>query len=382
MKRYELKTFVRYLTNDLLEQYFKSRDFPFDQKLDTSAPETLKTYINNLEETVSKEINIDFANANEISTEHGILTLVDLLKDNDINIQDEIANLENYQCQALYVLTNYRDLFEDASILYYVEDLRGKTERKGVAHVNINKNTLIERTKDLEYALRTHLMSRDGRGQNCQIEVYPYEDRICFLAYPEDHLKAQFQYVKNKLVRTTTKPVFEIIWIYYPKIRKIELSCNFRGKRITELLKMFGEIILEDLTGIDEQQKTYNFNEVLSPEFNLFGELADSLEYTRLTQLRLSNKYANKDRITFETASENEDGMFAMRETIKRHNIDAKFWNVTQATFKLKFEGKGNRGSVTMRISYPDRCNLSDTPTHLKAKKYLNLWGLENNGIG
>jgi hypothetical protein len=62
---------------------------------------------------------------------------------------------------------------------------------------------------------------------------------------------------------------------------------------------------------------------------------------------------------------------------IKDLGLNTDQLNVTQATFKIKFEGAGNKGSVTAMITFPDKCNLSTTPTHQKAKEYLKYWKLE-----
>lgn len=56
MKRYELQTFVRYLTNDLLGQYFKNRKIPFASNLNTEEPQTVEDYVNSLKENQQNQI--------------------------------------------------------------------------------------------------------------------------------------------------------------------------------------------------------------------------------------------------------------------------------------------------------------------------------------
>ena len=385
-RRYELRTFAKYLPYELLKNYFISRNYPFDEKLVNEKSESIdvETYINGLEQEIVKKINLDFAYANELSTEDGILSIVDYFNDSGIDLQVEVKELENPQSQALYTITNYSKLFENAFIRYYADDLTNKKERIGIAQIDFDDDTLNKRTKDMEYALQTYLMANDGRGQNCKIELYRYQDRICFLAYPEDYLKTAFRYnPKGTLERTTTKDVFEIIYIYYPEKRKLELSCKLRSpKRVKDLMKMFGDILLEDDTGFDDFQKTYELNKLLEEDFNFYSEPEDKVEYIRLKKLRLANKYDTKERITIETDSENEDGMLPMREALRQRNVNAKFWFVNQATIKLKYEGTGNKGGVTTQITFPDGCTLNDTSeNHRKTKRYLELWGL-TNGYG
>ena len=385
-RRYELRIFLKYLPHVLLKAYFTSRNYPFEEKQinEKTTPFEIEKYISSFEPNIIEKINLDFAYANELSTENGILSIVDYFKDNNIDLQLEIKDLENPQSQALYTLINYKELFENAFFRYYTDDLSQKKERVGIAHVDFDKETLEKRTRDLEYALQTYLMANDGRGQNCKIELYRYQDRICFLAYPEDYLKTTFKYTtKGTLERVTTKDVFEIIYIYYPEKRKLELSCKLRSpKRIKELMKMFGEILLEDTTGLADFQKTYELSKLLEPDFNFSFDPEDRIDYVRLKQLRFANKYDPKEKVTLEIDSENEDGLVPMREVLKRRNMNPKFWFVNQATIKLKYEGTGHKGSVTAQITYPDGCTLVDTSEyHRKTKVYLEKWGL-TNGYG
>lgn len=382
-RRYELRTFVKYLPYELLKDYFTSRNYPFDQKQisEKSEPIDVEAFINGLDPKIVEQINLDFAYANELSSENGILSLIDYLKDNNISVQGEITELEGSQCQALYILMKYPKLFEKAFVRYYVDDLSTKKKREGVAKVEFNKETLNKRTKDLEYALQTYLMANDGRGKNCKIDVYRYKDRICFLAHPEDYLKTAFRYSpKGKLERVAVKDVFEIIYIYYPEKRILQLSSKLRSpKRVKALLKMFGEVLLEDITGLDDFQKNYELDRLLDDDFNFYSEPKDKIEYIRLKQLRLINKYDNREKIILEIDSENEDGMLPMREVLKKRNIKPKFWFVNQATIKLKYEGAGRKGSVTAQITHPDGCSLADTSdNHIRTQEYLELWGLTN----
>lgn len=379
-QRYELRNFVRYLSHNLLRDYFSSRNysFPLEVLNDKTKAEEIEQFINTLEPKIIEKINLDFASINELSTEEGILILVDYLKTQNIELQAEIQDLDNYQCQAFYAFSNYPIFFDEASILFYVKDLPYK-ERTGIRKLQLDEEMLRNKVVDLEHSLQSYLVAKDGRGKNCKVEIYQYPDRICFLAYPEDYTKTVFIYnEKQELSKITNKSVFEIVYLYYPEEGKLELNCKFRGERINDLMKIFGEVVLEDLTGFDNYLNTYELNKILSSDFTLFYEPTDKIEYIQLKQLRLvQNKGGNKRRVTLETDEKSEDGMLPMKKLVEERHINPSDWLVNQTRIKFKFEGKGNKGSVTAELTFPDSCNLKDTSENQrKAKDYLSRWGL------
>ena len=107
-----------------------------------------------------------------------------------------------------------------------------------------------------------------------------------------------------------------------------------------------------------------------------FIRLEDQIEDIRVKLLRFDYKFARGQRMTLEMNQ--EGGLKPMQELMKHKGANAQFYNITQARIYIKFPGKGRRGSVTIQITAPDKCNLNDSPLHLKAKEYLRFWNLEN----
>jgi len=179
--------------------------------------------------------------------------------------------------------------------------------------------------------------------------------------------------------RNVVKPVFEVAYIYYPNEGKLELSVNLGNKRKTDLVEIFNRIVLQDESPINDNQQAYDFNRILLSEFDMPPKLEDKVSWAYLKQIRLSYRYSHAKKIILEVDDKNTDGAKAIHEMIKELGLNTELLNVTQATFKLKFEGAGNKGSVTAMITFPDKCNLADSPTHQKVKEYFKYWKLELN---
>ena len=107
---------------------------------------------------------------------------------------------------------------------------------------------------------------------------------------------------------------------------------------------------------------------------------ADEVEEVYLKGITLIAKYSGKERITI--AVETAIGVETIKDKLKKLHINLSDYNVNQAVIYLKFKGEGRKGSVTMRLSYPDRDNLNDSHYHQKAKVYVNKWGLLNESRG
>ena len=275
----------------------------------------------------------------------------------------------------MHCFIKHPELFRQASILFHLSDLKAKAERAGLR--KRPSREIQARSPALEKALSGYLLSEDGRGRNCKIDIYPDRDRLCLIAHPEDFIKSDLEYKDNQLRKTSRRPSFEIVFIYYPDEGRLELTTKGGRKRENALFNIFNEIVLEDTKPVLEFQKIYDLNKLLDKDFAFTRELEDQIEYIQLKQIKFCYKYNPKKKITLELNE--REGIQPAHEFIKELNINNNNVDVIQATIKMKFPGEGRKGGVTMQITHPDRCNLNDSPLHIRARKYLKSWGFENN---
>jgi hypothetical protein len=80
----------------------------------------------------------------------------------------------------------------------------------------------------------------------------------------------------------------------------------------------------------------------------------------------------SKRRIIIE--ADTTDHVYDMLDLL---DIPLRDLHVTQALLRAKFPGKGNKGRVTFRLTWPNLCDLGESERHIKLRKYLKRWGID-----
>lgn len=376
-RQYKLKAFLRYLDDALLLEYLRTKGIRQDlpARNDKEAPaDYWERMIRIFPQKETDTIEAGFQDINEMTLESGVLALIQMGRDHGFDIPSEIKDIENEHNQALHCYLKHPEIFEEASTLHWIEELRSKKERTGL-QVRTPKQ-VISRKDALADALRQYFTAQDGRGAHCQVDAHTFQNRVCFIAYPEDYAKTDLHYEGEQLRRASRRPCFEVVFIYYTDAGRLELFAKGGKDREKELMDIFNREVLEDDKPLDPMQKVYDLNKLFDDSCVLAARLEDQVEDIRVKLLRFSYKFGGGQRITLEMNQ--EGGLKPMQELMKHKGIHAQYYNITQARIYIKFPGKGKKGSVTIQITAPDKCNLNDSPLHLKAKEYLTFWNLEN----
>ncbi len=374
-RSFKLRAVLRYLDKGLLSLYLKKKEVKDalpQTPDDGDENEVWDEFIQSLPTAKTNEVETDLRDINEMATEDGLLALLEIADQKGVHPQKEIEKLTSQHDQALYFFIHHSAIFDFASVTHRVTDLKAKTER------NLRKRPadfVVTKDKALADVLKTFLLSKDGRGRECVVNVFQYKDRVCFMAYPEDFAQSPLCYQEKQLKRLPLRPTFEIVFLYYPETGKVELSAKGGPQRQVALFNIFNNVVLEDKDAVLDLEKTYRLEKFLDADLKLSTEIEDLVEYVRLTKLRLAHKY-NDYRVSLDLKQAN--GLQSMRTVMENFRLNPIAYNVVQAEIKMKFPGKGRKGGVTIQLSYPDKCNLNDSPNHLKAKKYLEQWGLVN----
>ena len=171
----------------------------------------------------------------------------------------------------------------------------------------------------------------------------------------------------RQLVKATKKPSFEIIFIYYPNDGKLELACKGGKKRQMALFRLFNQTVLQDNTTILEHQTLYNLDKILDDDLELATKLDDQIESVCIKKCRLTHRHNDKHHIYIQKEGSLQD----MKADVQSRGCTADVFCVTQVSFGIKFPGKGRKGSVTMELTMPDKCNLNESELHQKAKTYM-----------
>lgn len=375
-RQYKLKQFVRYLDDALILEYLRARGIrqELPARGDKEAP---ANYWERVIRGFPQELNAietGFQDVNEMAVESGILSLIQIGRAQGADIASEIQDVENPYNQAMHCYLKHPEVFEETSLLHWVEELRSKKERTGLKIKTANE--VMSRKDTLAEALRQYFIAQDGRGTHCEIDAHAFQGRVCFVAYPEDYAKTDLHYEGEQLKRASRRPCFEVVFIYYPDAGRLELWAKGGKDREKDLLDIFNHQVLGDERPLDPSQKVYDLNRLFDENLILAGRLEDQVEDIRVKQLRFDYKFGGRQRITLEM--DQEGGLKPMQELMKKKGANAEYYNITQARISMKFPGKGKKGSITIQITAPDKSNLNSSPLHQKAEKYLKHWNLEN----
>jgi len=371
--------FLKMINLELFNEYLISKDF-MPIETDPEKDDHLKlviSYVDNLPPDERNAILNDFISTRELASDGGVKAVFTLNKDEAF--VNKLASQNNNTCRALCCLIYHPKLFDKAIRL---KQLVGTSNFH--TRINLRKVTSTEvksKLKDFELELIAFLQSKEGRGKNCQIDLYDFGDRICFFAYPEDHPKTQKLYEDNKLRSRVSSPSFEIIFVYYPEEGKLEISTKMRAKKRQRLFDIFNSTVLGDLEPVPSNQQVLNLDHLLDEDFRFTLDPEDEIEKVFLSQIRLNDKYSPKKRVAiYLDEGENTNSMITKLKNHKLLGESHQANTVSQATIKFLFKQFGRSNRVTAMLTNPDRNTLNETASNQLAKKCIQKWGLINDG--
>lgn len=367
------KKFLRYVTGPLLEEYFKRLGCLVD--LDVQNVENIDTIFSawqNLSKEKRDIIERDFREINDLSTEAGINTILSEAYYRGVDITEKLDKINGFTNKALCVFLNYPDIFEEAAVWNEVKNKSGWREITGLSSGNFKYDE--DTNRKLELAFSDFYFKTEARGRKCQVETYVKNDRVLFCGYPEDYATTDLAYDdKGLLNRRVRKSVFEVFLLFYPDEGRLRVKAS-GGKKKTEALQdLFAEIALEQkVSSNDRKDRVFELNGLKDRNFPFPTPPSDQVEYVTVKLLRLSWPDGSNRRLIIEADASNN-----LYDTLDQLSLPIKDLNVTQAVLKAKFPGKGNRGSVTCRLTWPNSCDLGESELHVKMKKYLKQWGID-----
>jgi hypothetical protein len=371
---FHLKKFLRHIDDQLLLEFFKNQSIEptLTERDEKEKPEEYwERTITALDSKSFQIIELAFQEVYGMAYEGGILLLLQFFNQKHPAVHKKIESHNAYN-QALILYMENTELFRKVSAIAYISDKKIKAERKRLKKIPMDQ--VVERRPYLSVEIRNYLVKNEARGKNCHVDVYQDAEKVYFIAYPEDYVRPDLHYDGDQLIRSTKKPSFEIVFIYYPNEGKVELSCKGGKKRQIALFNIFNQTVLQDSRPILDYQTLYNLDKVLDNNFELITKLEDEIETVQVKKIRLTDRHNKNRQIYLQIEGK---GIKPIQEEAQHRNVDLKTFTVTQVSFGLKFPGKGRRGSVTMELTAPDRCNLNESDLHKRAKHYISYWGLD-----
>ena len=399
--QYELRKFLRQVSNKILKEYFERIGWdPRVEwaKLSETSVQPIFDAFQNAPEDIRARLNDEFGQINEMATEGGIRTIMDEGRWRGLDLGTALQGVGGLHDQVLRVLLDYPakdgrvSLFDVARRFQKSDSIAERSWRKrsGVPEIQHAKTRddevakkLEEGRKRLEEALSSYYKVKEGRGHHCVVEHFERGDSLYWFAYPEDYQEARIEYVGDKLGRRVSSPPFEIIFRHSNAKRMLEIHGKADSATVEELRTLWARAVLgtDDLGTPPERGVEYELN-VLKTKRQFPFRLTDGVREVRVSALRLSYIGDRKNRrITLEANTRKDpNAVFdLMDELLSTGKLSLDIVNITQAVMNFVFAADTRTGTkaVPARITYPDSCSLKHEPKEEIAREYLREWKID-----
>ncbi|MEQ1504301.1 MAG: hypothetical protein ABMB14_18820 [Myxococcota bacterium] len=381
---YTLSTFLRQTPKSLLQRYFRGHDLlghvAFDE-LRTRDATVITEAMNRLPTEVRGRIDLDFQDIHLLADKFAARIVMDLAQAYEPELVDRLGRMENHYARAMWLYLERRrhddDLFDHCRELVQVEQIRfSRSKRRNSlphyppAHDEPVLLMMAEGIKELYQA--------QGRGGNCQVEVYERQDpsRFYFVGYPEDYATSELEYEGVELRRRVRRSTFDVALLYRPDEGTLEIHAPGRRDEIEALQRIFCETALGSAAPPLGNDRCYDLDRLLDPAFAFALDPVDDLDRIEVCSMRLVRSASKKPRITFETTPCPLADF--LRQVADELDTPLPQWTLTTVKLRAVWRGaeKKRPKTVAFSLSSPDTSDLKDTPEHLVLKRYLKIWGI------
>lgn len=379
--QYSHKHFFRHVPNTLLDQYFAAKNIDLGTKLTElkdKDTESIFQALTALPEAQQAMIEAEFQDIHAMACEGGVTALIDEANFyDDDKFVEEISEYDGFHAKVMWAFLEKQDYWLGATMFLHADNVSQSywKKRNDLPHVPPNvENSAVDA---LARSISRFFHHTEGRGRNCQVEVYRRHNKEYFFAYPEDYGLSAVEWESDALRTRARHPAFEIIFVYCESEGSLDIYAPKNTKAVPELQKIFAKTILnlETLSNGKIDKRVYDLEPLSNTEFKFQVEPESGIDQIMVTQLRLTLKYGSKRRITLEADTKNNP--LAVYDLLDE--LDPPDFFVTQTRVKVIFEPKiGRRAKTrTFNITYPNSCALGHDGDDLLIRQMLEKSGIE-----
>jgi len=328
-----------------------------------------------------EETESDFRAIYELATGDGVRVIIEEGQFHKKDLGPELDAIEGHCAKVMHTFLVHPRVFRVARQMDHADHMGGRYRRK--------RNDLPKTPPDITTAARTALKQslaayfwqKEGRGQNCDVDVYLRANRYhYFFAYPEDYAGTFIGYdPSGKFIRKAQQPAFDVVFVYDPIDGALELFARGDKKLKEELQVLFGRIILHEEIGPEKRNSNpYDLSGLKGRDFRIKPLPEKGLKAVHVKHLRLRIKGNSRRRITIEGDIRNNplDVYDLMEEAIDRQRLPSANVDVDHAVLEAEFALTDGR-SVRIQFGLSEKsCNLKESPEHLIIKDCLKKSGI------
>lgn len=387
-KHYSPKQFFRKSPNWLLQRYFERQNVLYEidfSKISEAKIDPLYEAWLSLPDSARKEMEHDFQEINDMSTEGGTKAILDEARWHDEELSGQFASLESFYERAFWTFLERPKYWQGACAFNHADSLptsywrrRKNLPRKAA---DVSRAAL----GNFEKALSEFFHTTQGRGNNCKVDCYKRGDFDYFFAFPEDYAQASVEWEGKEFKRRPHHPAFEIIFVYSQAGGTLDIY--FRGEKQTtpELQSIFAQTILGEKIGEDQKdERVYDLNRLWSRHFQFVYDSDSGIANVALKKLRLKILGTN-ERVTLEAdPTDNKQALFDLLDKATK-NVPNMQFTIIQVGIKVTFhQNPSSRKSATRSfdVGWPNSCSLKHEGRDLVIRKMLIESGVEPKESG
>jgi hypothetical protein len=392
--QFQPKNFLRMVSNVVLRAFFARHEALADLNwMDLKENEIgliFKAW-QELPEAKRTEIEQVFEAVEELASAKGLRTIFEEAGYHGIDLHAELSTYINNRDKLLYVAMEHPRVFEVAHTIHRAHTLSTRYMKRRPNMPSVEPDVSFEALDRFSGALSAHYQETEGRGRRCHVDTFLRVQRYhYFFAYLDDYADLYLGHnEQGEFVRHPHRPAFEVVFIYDPEDRTLDLYARGDKQLHVALHLIFSEHILrQELPYEAGRSHPYELNVIKSREFlqsTRATDIEDGIEKVQVRKLRLSLKDDSKQRILLEANPDGEphDIYEMIEKRLNRPNLPDDKFNVSYAQLHFRFVrgATGRQRTMTFELAFPNSSSLKSCNDELRpiAEKYLRKWGIDRS---
>lgn len=382
---FSLPTVLRQVPKPLLGRFFAGLGVAFPgldwATLGERDVQSMLTVLNGLPNAEMVPVENELRTVFEMACDAGLNALIETaaaLGDHDLAgrmPQDQTA-----YGRAMWTWLEHRDYFIQAGLMFQVDQLSWWRKRNDLPTRPPKASP--EDRDGLRREISHLLLTEQGRGRLCSVEVLERGPTTYFFAYPDDFVQSVQEHdAEGRLAPRAVRRTFSIVFAYGRDEGTLELFAKVPGKLKPRLEELFARHVLDAELGAWQPPAAFALNHLRLRSTSLPVDPADAVTVW-VKRLRFEVP-GSKRRIELEADPEGgpRDIHAMIAEYFDRDALRVEDLRVKSATLVFTFAELGDRkpGTATVDIGHPSSCNLRhQRPERVEViQKYLKQWGID-----
>lgn len=382
---FSLPTVLRQVPKTLLGRFFEKLQIPFNgvdwKTLGERDVQPILDVLHGLSNARMVPVESELRTVYEMACDAGINALVETagaLGDHTL-VSRMPEGLTAYG-RAMWVWLEHPEYFAQAGLLFQVDQLAWWRKRNDLPRKRPDTSQAALDT--LKREISHLLLTGQGRGRLCSVEVLERGAVVYYFAYPDDFVQCVQEHdAEGKLAPRSIRRTFHIVFAYGHEDGTLELFAKVPGKLKPKLEELFAEHVLATRLLKWEPAAAFALNHLRLKATSLPVDPKDAVTVS-IRRLRLEI-IGTKRRIELEADPEKgpQDIYAMMDDCLNREKLRIQDLKVKSATLVFEFRELGDRkaGTSSIDVTFPSSCNLrNQRPERVEIiQKYLLQWGID-----